>query len=261
MALPTFEGFSLQDTNFITERIFFRGYADRAITRAKLNRREGIKLLGEEFGEKEIEISGVVIASSAAALQTLLDNMKNAFRTEEGDLVIEQGRAYRATVSSLEIPDEHYNQSKTDFRATFICSDPFAEGDQLSVTQPVTSGLVNFSGMVNISGSFFVRPTVTYNPPSNTGPTFITLLALNHINSGQTVTVSGFGSGTPQGLGYQNSLTINLDDFTSFEGTTQIDNSGAFPVFEPGVNNYTVTASGRRFPGGSVTLTYKPRYS
>lgn len=258
MALPTFAGFSLNDSNWITERITFKGYANRDAILAKVNRREGVKLLGTEFGEKEITLEGSVVAASVAELQTLLDNFKKAFTAEEGDLILESNRTFLATVKGLSIPDEHYNQSKAPFMVTFVCSNPFAEGALLTVTMPVTSGVFTFSGTVNVSGTLFARPTIVYTPGApTTGHSLITKLDLYHVPTGQTLTVSGFGSGTD--LGYQNTVTINLDDFTSKEGTTSVGSTGSFPRFEPGINNYTLTASGR-FPGGSVSLSYKPRF-
>lgn len=258
MSLPTFEGFDLNDGTYITERVVFKGYADRAVIRANVNRREGIKLLGTQFGEKKVTVDGVVVAASAADLQTKLDNLKKALTTEDGNLVTEAGRTFLATVESVTIPDEHYALSKANFEVTFVCSNPFAEGAQLTVVQNVSSGIFTFSGRVNISGTMFSRPTLTYTPPSAVGQTFIKKLVLSHTPTGQSTTISGFGSGTS--LGYQNAVTINLDEFTSLEGTSAIDNSGSFPVWEPGTNDYTITVSGRVFPGGTVTLTYKPRY-
>jgi hypothetical protein len=81
MALPTFNTFSFNDSNFITERVVFKGYAGREVIRAHIARREGIKVLNTEFGEKEISLEGVVIGSSASNLQLLLDNMKKSIIT------------------------------------------------------------------------------------------------------------------------------------------------------------------------------------
>jgi len=260
MAIPTFNGFSFNDTNFITERITFKGVAERAVIRGKINRREGVKLLNTEFGEKEVTLAGVVVASSASELQSLLDSMKMNLTAEEGPLILEQGRTFTATMTALAIPDEHYNQSKAPFEVTFMCSNPFAEGSQLSVTIPVQSGQTTISGRINISGSYFARPTVTYTPPSNTGNTLIKRVDINHVPTGQTITVSGFNSGATGGLQYQNAVTVNYDTFASLDGSTTINNSGAFSRWDPGNNDFTVIASGRAFPGGSITVTYSPRY-
>lgn len=258
MANPTFNSFSVQDDNFITERIVFKGFPRREVITANVNRREGIKLIATEFADKEITLSGRVIATTSIELQSLLDNFKKALTAEEADLVIESDRTFTATVKTITIPDEHYNNSTAPFAVTFVCSDPFARGSQLSAVITVPSGIVTISGVITISGTLFNRPTITYIPPSNTGNTLIKRFDLYHIESGQTVSVSGFGAGA--GLAYQNSVVINLDDFTSLEGGTLIDNSGAFPRFEPGSNTFTLTASGRRFPGGTVQVSYQPRY-
>ena len=257
--LPTFNSFSLNDNGFITERIVFKGFAQRANVRAKLNRREGIKLLATEFGEKEITVQGVVIQDTATELQTSLDLLKKNLVTEEGSLVVELGRTYRATASNLVIPDEHYNQSKTNFEVTFVCSDPFATGPLLTVVKPVLSGITNFSGYVNISGTFFVRPTVVYTAPvgDGVGKTRINKLTLSHTPTGQEITVSGFGSGT--NLTYNNTVSLNFDTFATLEGSSAKNNGGSFARWEPGENNYIVTFSGVT-PGGTITLSYQPRY-
>lgn len=258
MGLPTFNGFSLSDDNFITERIVFKGFADRSVVRANVNRREGIKVLATEFGEKEITVEGRVVASSAGQLQTLLDDMKEALTGVEGDLIIESGRTWLGTVLNLVIPDEHYNQSTTRFEATFICTNPFAVGGNLSAITPVQSGIFTYSGTVVISGTTFARPTVVYTPAGAAlGNTNIKTMNIYHVQTGQTVTISGFG--TSQGLSYANSVNVNYDDFRTLEGANEIDNSGGFSRWQPGTNNFTVTVSGR-FPGGSVTVSYQPRY-
>lgn len=260
MAVPTFNGFSFNDTNWITERIQFKDFAEREVSQARINRREGIKILGTEFVKKEITLSGKLVASSASSLQTILDAMKRAVTIEEGNLVCETGRTYRATVSNLTLPDEHYNQSVNSFEVTFVTSDPFSEGSLLTVVTPVPSGLTTFSGTVNISGTYFARPSIVYTPPSATGNTLIKAVTMNHTPTGQSILVSGFNSSGVGGLTYQNQVTINCDDFTSFDGGTQINNSGAFPRWDPGVNAYTLVASGRAFPGGNVSVSYQPRY-
>lgn len=258
MASPTFAGFSLQDENFITERITFKGYADRELVSGKIARREGINLMNTEFGAKEIQIEGRVIASTASELQSLLDNLKKNLTTQEGDLIIETARTFKATVRDVSIPDEHYNQTTVPFEITFLCSNPFSEGTQLSAVTPVISGTFTFSGLVNISGSLFARPSITYTPPSDTGETLIVRIDILHTSTGQAITVSGLGS--PNSLLYQNEVIVNFDEFTALDGTTERNTGGSFPKWEPGNNNYTFTVSGRAFPGGQIAFTYKPRY-
>lgn len=256
---PTFNSFSFNDSNFITERVVFKGYAGREVIRAHIARREGIKLLNTEFGEKEINLEGVIIASSASNLQTLVDNMKKALTTDEADLIVEEGRTYTATVKSLVIPDEHYSQSKAVFQASFICTKPFAVGPTLTVTTAVTSGIFTVSGTVNISGTMFARPIVKYTPGAPvTGQTGITRIDIYHGGTGQTITVSGFGNGT--NLSYADSVIVDFDAFTSLEGASDIDNSGAFAKWDTGTNTFTVTSVGRAFSGGSVSVIYAPRY-
>ncbi len=256
--LPTFNGFSFNESGLIAERILFKSYAERAITRANINRREGVKLLGSEFGEKEIVIEGKIIKSTSTELQTKVDELKSYLTIEEGDLQIETGRTFAATVKSLVIPDEHYNQSMASYEVTFICSNPYSEGQTISQTYPVTSGLFTLSGNIYVSGTMFTRPTFVYTPAgAASGNTNIKNISINHTPTGQTVLVSGFGNGL--GLSYANPVTINYDTFEATESSTEIDSSGAFSKWEPGTNGFTVTVSGR-YPGGSVQVTYRARY-
>lgn len=258
MAYPQFNSFELNSGDFYAERITFKGLASREVIRAKINRREGVKLLATEFGEKQITIEGQIVASSASVLQSDIDDLKKNIQIEEGALVIEADRTFYATVTDLTISDEHYNQTKAPYSLTFVVSNPFALGTLLTTVSNVTSGVYVFSGMMNISGTMFSRPTIIYTPPSATGPTGINRIDLYHYATGQTLTISGFGSGTS--LGYQSAITINLDTFTSLEGTTPINNSGAFMRWDPGNNQYRLTVSGNVLPGGTVTAYYQPRY-
>ncbi len=50
------------------------------------------------------------------------------------------------------------------------------------------------------------------------------------------------------------------DSVSIEQPTSVIGNTGSFPRYDPGNNNFTLTASGRAFPGGTVTVVYKPRY-
>lgn len=255
---PTFNGFSLNDGTFITERVTFKGYANRDVITQNLSRREGVKLLATEFREASIEVDGRLIAASASDLQTKLDNMKSSLTTEEGSLIIESGRTWTATVATMIIPDEHYNNSTAPFQITFTCSNPFSTGAAQTVVQNTTSGLLNFSGLVNISGTLFARPTLVITPTgAASGHTNIKSMILTHTPTGQQVTISGFGSGMD--LDYANPVTINLDDFTGLEGTTAKDLSGSFPRWQPGSNPYTIAVSGN-WVRATVSLTYSPRY-
>ena len=252
----TFDGFDFNDGTFITERVTFKGFAKRALSRANIARREGISLLNTEFGEKEVTIEGVVITDEAVDLQGTLDGAKKALTKEEGDLIVESGRTWKATVSNVVIPDEHYSLSKAPFQVTFVCSNPFAEGTLATAIQNVPSGFYTFSGGITISGTMFARPIVTFIPPVTTGNTNIQSFVFNHTPSGQEITISGFGTG---GLDYDDTIVVNMDTLASLVGGEATNLTGAFPRWEPGTNNYTVTVSGYHV-GGTVQITYRPRY-
>lgn len=257
MGLPTFNGFTFNDSNFITERITFKGFAERSVIRAKIARREGVKVLANEFGEKEITIEGKVDATSVSDLQSKLDSMKTLITQQEGPLIIELGRTFTATVTMLGIPDEHYNLTRAPFAITFVCSDPFSVGDSVSATVPLASGITTLSGAVTISGTYFSRPSMIYAPGGSAGNTNIRRLDFTHIATGQTISVSGFGSGL--GLQYGSNVVIDFSNFVITENGSQKDFLGSFPKWEPGNNTYILTTTPAQV-GGSVNINYSPRY-
>lgn len=257
---PSFNGFSFNDSNWITERITFKGFANRDLQTQPIARREGIKVLGDQFREKEITLEGKVIAIDSGTLQTLLDNAKQYLVSEEGTLIIEVGRQYVATPSKVEIPDQPYNQTMAPYTITFICSNPYATSAQQSAIIPVVSGQFTVSGTTTISGTIFNRIKLIYTPPFGVaaGNTSIQSITVYHVPTGQSVTVSGFGGGT--NLNYNSSVTIDMDLFQTLDGVTGLNNTGSFPKWQPGTNAFTITSSPAAFPGGTLTVQYTPRY-
>lgn len=257
---PSFNGFSLQDSNWITETIEFKGFAKRDFVQQPIIRREGNKVLGTQFREKSITLTGHVVAADSGTLQTLMDNMKQNLSLQEGVLIIEVGRQYVATAQDIKVPDQPYNQTIAPWEITFTTDDPFATATAaLTVVINVPSGVFIVSGLMTISGSFYNRPTITYTPPNppSAGDTLIKSMTVYHVPTAQSVTVSGLGNGTD--LQYNSSVTVNMDTFQTLDGTLALNNSGSFPIWQPGVNAFTVSCD-RGFPGGQIAVTYTPRY-
>lgn len=252
MANPMFEGFSLQDDTYITEQVNYRTRAKRRLQTEEIARRIGNKLINSQIQEKVIEITGMIVASTSSGLQSAVDDLQQNLSIVEGDLVIDDGRTFVATCESLNIPDRRFTQTHVRFEAQFVCSQPFATGNQLSGGFVIPSGINSLTISTTISGTVTNRPTLTLVLPSGTGVSPIVEVDVQHVQTANTVTVSGT-------LNYTNDLVFNYDAFTVSEAGTTKDYVGQFDNLGPGSTSLTVTVSGQN-DGIRGLLEYNPRY-
>lgn len=258
MALPEFDGFSLQDDNFITSTLEYRTIPQRSIHTGKLTRRPGIKLIGHEFAQRTVSMSGSIVADSIAELQSLIDGLHtNVTRKDEGILQIESGRTATATVTSVVIGDPHYAQDYVPFEIEFLMADPFFYGDPQTVTTSVVSGTSSSNLQITISGSVFAEPTITFASTGSSGSTTTSGIQITYGPTAEQITWSGTNGSSVLSYG----STVSFDYVTQriLQNTVAVDIEGVFARWEPGLTSYTVTFSGRT-QGGTLAFSYQPRY-
>lgn len=252
MALPTFSGFSLQDSTYLTKNIQFRSMAPRNIETAIIARRLGARFVNQQVGYKVITLSGIILGTTAAGLQTAVDNLHKALNEKEGSLEIDSGRVYTATRKTVNIPELNYTQTTALFEIEFICATPYSRGPATTAGFTVTSGTNTQTVTTTISGSVENRPTLTLTMPPGTGDSLITDIEIQNTYTGNTITISGT-------YGYSNAVVFDYDNFNiTNDGTTQ-DYIGQFDSFNPGSNSLTITVSGQN-DGVTGLLSYRPRY-
>lgn len=256
---PQFDGFSLQDDNYIIEEIVYRTIPTRSLDTEKIARRPGVKTLSTDFAERKITLAGVIIADSVADLRTAIDNLhKNITRKNSGSLYIESDRSANAIVSSVSIADPHYAQSIVPFQIEFLLSDPFYYGTQQNVQWTVPSGTTTMAQTVTISGSVFAEPLIQYTAPGVAGGyTTTSGVRVTYGSTAEYVTWSGTQGHTTAGYG-----DIILFDYPShqiLQNSSQVDVDGVFARWEPGDAAFTVTFSGTA-QGGTLQFAYQPRY-
>lgn len=257
MALPTFDGFSLQDDNYITEEIIYRTIPARSVEMEQITRRPGTKILGSEFGARKVLLKGHIIADSATDLQSKIDAIhSNITRKEEGVLTIESGRTGTALVSSVGIMDPHYAQDYVPFEIEMVMPDPFFYGSQQTVSVTVTSGVSSVSFNTVISGSAYAEPTIVYTAPGTSGYTTTSGISIEYTPTAEILTWSGTSTNT---LAYNSSVTFNYADYSILEGLNEVDIEGVFARWEPITTSFIVTFSGTA-QGGSIDFSYQPRY-
>ena len=168
----TFDGFSLQDSNYITSEIRYRGGPGREVMAQKITRQPGVRYTASEFGQRQVYMLGSIQGTSISDLQTKIDNLfKNVVRKEEGNLSIESGRSVQAFVSYSAIEDPHYTQTYVPFELEFTTTEPFFKGVQQVMNLTVTSGIEDHQYQTQISGTAFAEKwsSHNYNGPLRAG--------------------------------------------------------------------------------------------
>lgn len=259
MASPTFDGFSLQDSTYITTRIDYRSIPNREVSLEDVSRRPGKKLISQEFGEKRIIMAGYILGDDASDLRTNIDTFHSNVTTKNsGTLVIDPNREIEAVVASMVVSDAHYAQSIVPFELEFIAAEPFWRGNELTASVTVASGTSNKSITTVISGTVFAEPSITFTSDSGEVP------GGNTTTSGIKITYDSTGeftawSGGANSLPYSDFVKFDYENQVITEVATVINPRGVFMRWQPGETTFTVTFSGTT-QGGAIDITYQPRY-
>lgn len=246
----TFNGFSLQDSTYITKTVNYRTRAPRKLQSEVISRRLGKKLINTQIQEKIITLQGIIVTDTVSDLQDAVDDLQQNLTEAEGDLIIDSGRTYVATVSKLLIPDRSYNQTTVDFDIEFISTRPFSTSSQHSPGFTIPSGVSSLSITTTLSGTVENRPTISFTLAS--GDANVTAIKITNQATGNDVTVSGaFNS--------KNEVVFNYDDFNILVDGVDRDYVGFFDSIEPGSNTLDIVVSGVNC-GTDGLLSYSPRY-
>ena len=249
----TFNTFSLQDSNFRTKDIIYRNFPARTIDLEPYPRRDGFRFVNSYYESRNITVSGTLTRDTEANLKTSLDSLKENLHTEEGNLDIDDGGTtlrYVCTISSIDVPEEHYHITRVPYSIDFRCQ-PF--GKETSTTtdaNAITQASADpYADTFDPTGSMGPRPVLKWT--NNGAPTSaITQISFNNITTGDTITVASLvldASGDYLEIDAEN-MTVKV----SYDGgaATEVDYTGVFPLFDAGSNSYETTIT-----GGGATWT------
>lgn len=254
----TFDGFSLQDSNYIISDVVYRTIPERDVVMDPIARRPGTKLTSSEFGTRTITMRGYVLGSDSSNLQSLIDNLHtNVTRKKGGTLIIETGRSITALVRSIAVEDPHYTQSFVPIEIQFVCPNPFFYGAEQSLSWTIASGTASQQMTTTISGSVFAEPTISFTSNGSTGQTTLSGIKVLYDSTGETTTWSGTGATTT--LAYGSAVAFNYAEQIITEDSVETEPAGVFPRWEPGSTTFTTTFSGTT-QGGTLKIAYQPRY-
>jgi len=255
---PTFDGFSLQDDNYITSNVSYRNSPSRNLDSQKITRRPGTKLLSTDFAEKTISLQGSILASSPLELQTLIDTLnENITRKDNVVVYLEANRSAVATVSSVGIAESSYNMDYAQFEMEFLMNDPFFYGVQQTVNYTIASGTASLTDVITISGSVFAEPSITFESCAGAGYTTTSGISVVYNNTNEIVTWSGTSGASS--LAFGQIIQFDFNNHRIIEDIVETEIEGVFARWEPGSQTYQVTFSGTT-PGGTLSFAYQPRY-
>lgn len=252
MALK-YNGYSLQSANIITENVQFRSMAQRVANLANINRRTGAKYLSSDYGAKTITMTGRILAPTASGMVGIIDELHNQLSMPERELELIDNRTITATPVRVEVPEQSYSQTIVPFTIEFLSADPRAKGSNVVAGFNIPIGTITQSIFTTISGSANAEPKIVLSPTGVAGATSFNTVDINHVDTGDTVTISGtFSQGVDIEFDYRYSqVTVSgaVHNYT-----------GAMSDWDAGSNTITITVSGSNTDGVTGSLQYTPRY-
>jgi predicted phage tail component-like protein len=251
MANPTFNNFSLQDDTYVTKDIQFRD-VNRRIESEEISRRLKNRILNTKVQPKVIMISGIIIANTSSLLQSAVDDLQKNLMNKEGDLVIEDGRTFKATVEDISMPERSYTQTAVEFAVKFVANTPYSISDLKVGTFIIASGINSKTIITTISGTVPNRPVFRFVLPSGVGTSPVFRFDVQNQATGNTVTISGTLTAATE-------LVVNYERFLVTTAAVDKDYVGQMDEFDAGVNTWLITVSGKN-DGIRGSLEYNARY-
>ena len=149
----------LNNSTYNVSRISDDNTADREINALKTDGIDGVVLIDDRFGEKIIEIRGMLIATNPATLQTAIDTLNELFSRKDVNLDItpDGGVARRYVVrmiGGVKYQREYYHNEFVPYRARFFVAEGI--GKATSSTNALT--------VSNIATERSPTPTGSHTP-------------------------------------------------------------------------------------------------
>lgn len=207
------------------------------------------------YPNKGINISGVIVGSTNADLDSRIDSFKAYFNGKDKNLDITYSsgtRRYIATANRIVVTRQQKALFAT-FQIEFACTQPFGRATSATTALTATGRTANSynDNHVFIGSAPFQLPliTITYSAISG-GAAYV---SFGNQGNGQGITI------TDQTWVAADVLEIDCQNKTVKKNGVEVDFLGAFPEFPPGSQNmaYNDGFTTRTF---AITVTYLPMY-
>lgn len=227
-----FDGYSLQNIHFITSRLDYDDLWTIELNSFKFPRSNGGGVLSKYYRGRTIKLTGSIKADTEFNFNVLLDEVKKNTRKTEGLLEITinwEVRQILATVTDLSYNRDHYHITYSPITITFQTAEPFfyAKQDQIL---GVLAKTATFTEEMTHDGCAESNPNVIMSFWSWSAVTAVSFTDPD----GRILTVS-------TSLVNSDILVIDCEQKIVTKNSVEIDYTGAFPIFSPGTNNFTIT--------------------
>lgn len=207
------------------------------------------------YPTKKITISGSIVGSTQADLDSRMDSFKAYFIGKDKNLDIAYGsttRRYIATANSISIARQQLALFAV-FTIEFICTQPF--GRNTSATTALSASGRTSSSYTDaytfVGSAPFQLPLITITYSAVTGGTGFVQFGNN--TNGQSIMI------TDQTWAALDVLEIDVANRTVKKNGVEIDFLGAFPEFPPGSQTFSYS-DGFTTRTFAITVTYYPMY-
>lgn len=226
---------------------------DKRYSTLVIPKSDGVKLISGEYDVKEIEVVGYIKETDYATLNDKIDEMKERLAEENGILEIgigdDRARRYYCTPEKpIEIEDDFGNIIGQEWRVVFICYDPFGYGTT-TYTGSSSGCAEGIDDSIYIRGTAEAVPDITITPRYETA----TVVELENTTTNERLIMEGsFEANNP--------ITIDSLNLSITYESEAVSNTGVFPTWPPGWNNYTVGLPNATAGCVDINFSYLPRY-
>lgn len=231
----SFDGNDLQTANILTADISHANLPAKDAAMFALANSNRSTIPNINYPNKVIRISGKIIGSTIADLDSRLDTFRGYFRGQDKNLDIGYNgstRRYIATLNSINI-DRPGGLQWAEFSIEFVCTQPFGRNTASTSALSATGRT-----LASYTDSHTFIGTAPYQLPVVT----ITLTAVTGGNSFMSFTNSGNGQGITiidQTFVNGDVVVIDSENLSVKLNGIEIDFLGAFPEFEVGSQDFS----------------------
>lgn len=230
----TFDGFGLQNANITVSESNHSTPPSKDIEDSRVPRGNGRIIAGDFFDVKIITLKGHVRASSASALEDLLEEVKRRLNQKNKILQItEANGTIKQWVCTLRSSEKLFEQREgfhvtfCPFTAEFLCVDPFGK-DKLFTSAFIPGISANrINQVINNNGSAVADLYTLFSVVSETD---LSVFTVTNLKNGQKMQISS-------GLSAGDVVIIDSETKTVTKNGVAQDYQGSFIELEPGQNN------------------------
>lgn len=252
-----FDGYSLQTTNIISQRVLADSPPTRDLRSFNAPLEDGGALIGDNFTERRIRVFGIIKADTAALLESGMDEMKRRLSKREGNFDYTLNTTTKRCKATLRNTDRMFEGRQTyhvtfcPFELEFVTFEPYWYGLEYTSLAVLTETTLARNVEIENTGEWQARSVYIFTINAATGITKLNITSNTNADEIEIEPSGGFSAGDVVIIdGETQSVTIN---------GTEVEYDGVFPLLDYGPNSLAVTWTGTSLTY-DLTIKYKETY-